>query len=142
MKVVQRKTDGTVQLASKQLKGHVCPRANMQMQMNSLIHNTQTCFITAQTRTAAAAATSHMNIVMCTLNHAQDKQTEFTLVFMKSLCYCYYPLRHFSHSSHKQSLRQAVLSLMTGLICSCCKMDMLESASGLKSVSPLPSAAS
>lgn len=102
----------------------------MQMQMNSLIHNTQTCFITTQTKTAAAAAMSHMNTVMCTLNRAQDKQTQFTCVIMKSLCYA--PLQCFSHSSHKQSLRQAVLSLMTGLICSCCKMDMLESAFGAK----------
>lgn len=75
MKVVQRKTDGTVQLASKQLKGHICPARIWKL---IVCYNTQTCFITTQTETAAAAV-SHMNTVMCTLNHAQDKRTQFSL---------------------------------------------------------------
>lgn len=61
------------------------------MQMNIVYYNAQTCFITTQTETAAAA-TSRMNTVMCTLNHAQDKHTQFTAVFMKS--YAAAMLRH------------------------------------------------
>lgn len=50
-KVVQRKTDDTLQPAIKQLKGHVCPAWICKCK-EILYYNTQTCFITTQTETA------------------------------------------------------------------------------------------
>lgn len=47
------------------------------MQMNRLLQYTNMFHKHTET---AAAAQSHMNTVMCTLNHAQDKQTQLLAV--------------------------------------------------------------
>lgn len=76
MKVVQRKTDSMVQLASKRLKGHVCP-ARICKYKSMVYYNTQTCFITTTTETAAATM-SHMNTVVYTVKQCTGQTVYFS----------------------------------------------------------------
>lgn len=79
-KTVQRKTN--IALLQK-LQGHVCPAQICKWKW-LLYYNTQTCFITTQTETAAAAV-SHMNIVMCTMNMHRTNSLYATVMLHRSI---------------------------------------------------------